>query len=182
MTINGKVEKYDHLKKAGRIYCQGCHARRYGGAGYRGAGAAWVEGGVQSPATPTRPALALLKPRGAGAGCGRCGGSVFEAEKVCVSADLVFHRSCLSCCSCGAGLELATAWVEDGAVYCRTCCRCVQYRCTVQVYCRTCCRSLATRETHNTNTATDSIKAEGDKAGCPACGGKVMEGSCMMAI
>ena len=132
-----------------------------------------MEGGVQSPATPTRPALALLKPRGAGAGCGRCGGSVFEAEKVSVSSDLVFHRSCLSCAGCGAALELASAWVEDGAVYCRGCCRCVQY-CTVQVYCRSFCRSLASRETHTTATATDSLKAEGDEAGCPACGGKVI--------
>ena len=82
---------------------------------------------------------------------------MFEAEKVSVSSDLVFHRSCLSCAGCGAGLELASAWVEDGAVYCRSC-----------------CRSLATRETHSTNTATDSIKAEGDEAGCPACGGKVI--------
>ena len=56
---------------------------------------------------------------------------MFEAEKVSVSSDLVFHRSCLSCAGCGAALELASAWVEDGAVYCRSCCRCVQvYRCT----------------------------------------------------
>ena len=85
---------------------------------------------------------------------------VYEAEKV-VTRTRVYHRSCLACSVCSRGLEAATATeAGDG-----------------RVYCRTCCRSLATRETHNTNTATDSIKAEGDMAGCPACGGKVMEGS-----
>ena len=49
----------------------------------------------------------------------RCGGSVFEAEKVTVKEDF-YHKKCLTCTKCSRTLDsLALTVAPDGNVYCK---------------------------------------------------------------
>ena len=145
--------------KDGTIFCQGCYCRKYGGASYRAVGtSAWVDGS-QHRAQLNNQDLSHLKPVIDGdEGCLRCGGAVFEAEKVIISNKLVFHKSCFSCKGCKGNLDVSKVCIGPEK----------------EVYCRNCYKSLLNLDHHNLYIATDSIKAD-DKTGCPECGGRVFE-------
>ena len=49
----------------------------------------------------------------------RCGGAVFEAEKVCVK-DVFYHKKCLTCAKCSRALDsLSVSVAPDGDIYCK---------------------------------------------------------------
>ena len=49
----------------------------------------------------------------------RCGGAVFEAEKLTVKDD-VYHKRCFSCHRCARALDsLIVATSPDGDIYCK---------------------------------------------------------------
>ena len=53
--------------------------------------------------------------------CPKCGGTVYEAEKV-VSRNSLYHRSCLACQQCAKKLSPSNFFdASDGHVYCRQC-------------------------------------------------------------
>ena len=148
--------------KAGLLYCPGCLARRTGGAGYRGGagGGAWADGRQPGPGTITRDSLALIRPGETGAGCLRCGGAVFEAEKVLISNKIVFHRNCFNCQGCGSSLDALKVMIAPDN----------------KAFCKNCYKMVLKMDSHNLNIATDSIMADSeDKSGCPVCGGRVYE-------
>ena len=85
----------------------------------------------------------------------RCGGAVYEAEKVTVKDD-VYHKKCLTCTKCSRALDtLGLSVAPDGNAYCKVCHK------TVTAY-----------DTPLTITDTSQIQAEDEKDGCPRCGGK----------
>ena len=84
----------------------------------------------------------------------RCGGAVYEAEKVTVKED-VYHKKCLTCTKCSRALDtLGLSVAPDGNAYCKVCHK------TVTAY-----------ERPQTSDQTQ-IQAEDEKEGCPRCGGK----------
>ena len=55
-------------------------------------------------------------------GCPRCGGKVFEAERVGVRGGRYFHKSCLTCSFCHTPLSLSSMFcTEKGEVACKGC-------------------------------------------------------------
>jgi len=89
-------------------------------------------------------------------GCPRCGGAVYEAEKVTVKDDF-YHKKCLTCTKCSRALDtLGLSVAPDGNAYCKVCHK------TVTAY-------------ERPQTDTSQIQAEDEKEGCPRCGGKVFE-------
>ena len=49
----------------------------------------------------------------------RCGGAVFEAEKLTVK-DAVYHKRCFTCHRCSRALDsLTVATSPDGEIYCK---------------------------------------------------------------
>ena len=53
--------------------------------------------------------------------CPRCGGTVFEAEKIGARAK-DYHKKCLSCFGCGHKLDASNfSDAPDGEVYCQGC-------------------------------------------------------------
>lgn len=108
----------------GRLYCNGCHARRFGGASYRGSGTSnWVDGGVGKTEW-SDPTLIKVGP-GDLSGCKRCQGRVYEMERV-TSRLGVWHKSCFSCSGCKTSLNstLVMAFESpDEEIYCKPCYR-----------------------------------------------------------
>ena len=57
-----------------------------------------------------------------GQGCPRCGGIVYEAEKVIANENSVYHKKCSSCISCQQRLESSTLCNgPDKEIYCQNC-------------------------------------------------------------
>ncbi|CAB1346234.1 unnamed protein product [Coregonus sp. 'balchen'] len=52
--------------------------------------------------------------------CGRCGESVYAAEKI-VGAGKPWHKNCFRCAKCGKSLESTTQTEKDGEIYCKAC-------------------------------------------------------------
>ena len=172
---HGKVEKYDHTKRPGvstaRVATPGGTAgRATGGRGRPG----WRAGSSPPPRPPAPPSR-CSSPGGRGRGAGGAGAPCSRRRRSPSPASWCSTARASAAAAAGRGWSWPPPGWRTG--------RCTAgpaagvYSTGVQLYCRTCCRSLVTSQTHNTNTAKDSIKAEGDMAGCPACGGKVMEGS-----
>jgi len=91
-------------------------------------------------------------------GCPRCGGAVFEAEKLTVK-DAVYHKRCFTCHRCSRALDsLTVATSPDGEIYCKVC-----YK-IVHAY-----------ERPQFQQDMTVILAEEEKDGCPRCSGKVFE-------
>jgi len=91
-------------------------------------------------------------------GCPRCGGAVYEAEKVTIKDD-PYHKKCLSCNKCGRQLDsLSLSIAPDNNVYCKVCYKVVTAPERPQI-----CTDLG------------QIAAEDEKDGCPRCTGKVFE-------
>ena len=90
-------------------------------------------------------------------GCPRCGGKVFEAEKIPTKSSL-FHRSCFSCYLCNHKLEPST--YIDGP--------------NNEIFCKTCYNREYNSNVKNKFTEKKGVKAEqGDKEACLNCFNKV---------
>jgi len=95
-------------------------------------------------------------------GCPRCGGAVFEAEKVCVK-DVFYHKKCLTCAKCSRALDsLSVSVAPDGDIYCKV------------------CYKIVTAPERPQISDVAIIPAEDEKDGCPRCGGKVFEAEKMI--
>lgn len=108
------------------IYCQGCYARNFGCASYRGVQSnAWVDQNANSnmryTTLNTTNATNIIKSDTPADACIRCSGKVFQAEKMIVSHGL-FHKTCFSCADCHVSLDSTKA--NDGPnreIYCQHC-------------------------------------------------------------
>ncbi len=57
-------------------------------------------------------------------GCRKCGGKVFDLERVATSAGGVYHKQCLSCDGCKTRLDSTLVYpfeAPDGGVFCKRC-------------------------------------------------------------
>ena len=77
---------FHHLHLAGEIYCQTCYGKEFGPKGYgygAGAGTLSMDAGSRGYAKNTAPLdETVTKTKYIGGNeCGRCGGSVFDAEQ-----------------------------------------------------------------------------------------------------
>ena len=94
--------------------------------------------------------------------CPRCGGTVYEAEKVASKHNL-YHKSCLTCYDCNRGLDSSTFFdANDKQVYCKSC--------------------YTSRFGHRGRRAksvgpveTQKLPASKNDAACPTCFGIVFE-------
>ena len=146
--------------KDGSIFCGGCYSRKFGGSSYRGAQTQhWVEGQKGSgPHTYTE--VANIKQAEEGEGCAKCSGVVYEAEKISVSNDLFFHRSCFLCQICSGPLDVMKLNIGPGR----------------EIYCKSCYKDVMEATRSISLAPTDTIRAsEDDRTGCPRCGGVVYD-------
>ncbi|TRY73464.1 hypothetical protein TCAL_02229 [Tigriopus californicus] len=96
-------------------------------------------------------------------GCPRCGGAVYEAEKVSMK-EVFYHKKCFTCHRCTRHLDALGASVAPDN----------------EVYCKVCFKVVTAPERPQYNTDTTILMAEEEKDGCPRCGGKVFEAEKMI--
>ncbi|KAL0963132.1 hypothetical protein UPYG_G00350150 [Umbra pygmaea] len=115
------------------IYCKSCYGKKYGPKGYgygQGAGTLSMDRGerlgikpeetqIHRPTTNPNPSKFAQK-FGGSEKCGRCGESVYAAEKI-VGAGKPWHKNCFRCAKCGKSLESTTQTEKDGEIYCKAC-------------------------------------------------------------
>uniref|UniRef100_A0A8K9XLG0 Cysteine and glycine-rich protein 1 n=1 Tax=Oncorhynchus mykiss TaxID=8022 RepID=A0A8K9XLG0_ONCMY len=113
------------------IYCKSCYGKKYGPKGYgygQGAGTLSMDRGERlgikpeetqchRPTTNPNPSKFAQK-FGDSDKCGRCGESVYAAEKI-VGAGKPWHKNCFRCAKCGKSLESTTQTEKDGEIYCK---------------------------------------------------------------
>ncbi len=88
----------------------------------------------------------------------RCGGAVYEAEKVPIKND-VYHKRCFSCHRCSRALDALGAFVDPTGG---------------NVFCKVCFKVVTAPERPQYNSDTTVIPADEEKEGCPRCNGKVV--------
>lgn len=91
-------------------------------------------------------------------GCPKCGGAVYEAEKVTVKDD-VYHKRCFNCHRCSRALDSLAVMVGPDA----------------NIYCKVCHKVVTAPDRPQIITDMTGILADDEKEGCPRCGGKVFE-------
>jgi hypothetical protein len=71
---------------------------------------------------PSSPKSALMPiDKSDPSACPRCGGRVFEAEKMS-TRNRLFHKQCFSCCQCNHGLDYTNCMEgPNNEIYCKTC-------------------------------------------------------------
>lgn len=112
----------------GKIYCKGCHGKKFGPKGYgygAGAGALSMESGEQfgnaQGEMGNRPTASHIGgPVGGPNACGRCGRTVYEMEKANGMSD-PWHKSCCSCKLCNKKLDANSINRHDHEIYCKGC-------------------------------------------------------------
>jgi len=116
----------------GDVYCRGCYAKRYGPKGYGfavGHGFLWCDvvkdetiGGASAADRFLNPDTRAVMPKEGQQGCPRCGGMVFDAEKVMAAKGIMWHRKCYKCKDCKRPLDsIVGNDGPDGDVYCKGC-------------------------------------------------------------
>ena len=107
------------------FFFQGCYGRQHGGSGYRGIqGGQWIDEKSAQLYRPTQYINpALIKANRADESCKRCGGKVFELERL-TSKTGVFHKQCFACYGCNKKMDSTLVYhyeAPDGGVYCKRC-------------------------------------------------------------
>ncbi|KAK2716277.1 hypothetical protein QYM36_010756 [Artemia franciscana] len=110
------------------IYCKMCYGKNFGPKGYGfGGGAGALKSDTEFGRESYDGARAVLRPdtkcilAPEGQGCPRCGGVVYEAEKM-LAKDRVFHKGCFNCHDCHRPLDSVLACdAPDKDVYCKAC-------------------------------------------------------------
>ncbi|XP_021953785.1 muscle LIM protein Mlp84B isoform X1 [Folsomia candida] len=171
------------------IYCKTCYGKKYGPKGY---GFACGSGFLQTDVMPNeendtqRPSYAAsrdyskIKPTNPGDGCPRCGGAVYEAEKMLAKGS-VWHKTCFSCASCRRPLDsILSCDGPDREIYCKAC-----YGKNFGPKGYGYGYSPTLISVTGESTAPLSQNIEGEKApegeGCGRCGMKVFEAEKMLA-
>jgi len=125
------------------LYCKACHLKL---------------GPHESPKIHADPSI--IKPAD-GKGCPRCGGAVYEAEKLTVKEE-VYHKQCFTCKRCNRFVDSLLVSVAPDQ----------------DIYCGVCLKIVTAPERPSLITDTTIIMGSGDpdlKDSCPRCGGKVFE-------
>lgn len=108
----------------GEVYCDKCHKKLFGIAGYgfgQGAGALATDSAGKAGWTSSRSSSGSSAMKFGGTEkCPRCGKSVYAAEKV-VGAGSSWHKACFNCASCNKKLDSTTVSDKDGQIYCKGC-------------------------------------------------------------
>ncbi|KAI9552806.1 hypothetical protein GHT06_020686 [Daphnia sinensis] len=112
------------------LFCKVCHARKYGPKGYGfggGAGALSMDVGEHlgnTQSVSNRPVSNADKPvpqAPAGEGCPRCGGYVYEAERM-LAGGRSWHKKCYKCKDCRKHLDSTNCCeAPDKEIYCKLC-------------------------------------------------------------
>uniref|UniRef100_A0A0K2UFF9 LIM zinc-binding domain-containing protein n=1 Tax=Lepeophtheirus salmonis TaxID=72036 RepID=A0A0K2UFF9_LEPSM len=139
-TCDRKLDSTSVRCHEGFIYCRPCHLKV-----------------LPNESPKIYLDTSLIQPED-GKGCPRCGGIVYEAEKVTVKDD-VYHKHCFNCKRCTRAIDsLISCVAPDGDIYCKVCYKVVTRPDRPQII-----------------TDTGMIPADEDKVGCPRCNGKVFE-------
>ncbi|CAB4062558.1 unnamed protein product [Lepeophtheirus salmonis] len=145
-TCDRKLDSTSVRCHEGFIYCRPCHLKV-----------------LPNESPKIYLDTSLIQPED-GKGCPRCGGIVYEAEKVTVKDD-VYHKHCFNCKRCTRAIDsLISCVAPDGDIYCKVCYKVVTRPDRPQII-----------------TDTGMIPADEDKVGCPRCNGKVFEAEKMNA-
>lgn len=140
-----KLDSFTVRTHDGSLYCKACHLKL---------------GPHESPKIYAD--TTVIKPgEGEGKGCPRCGGAVYEAEKLTVKEE-VYHKRCFSCKRCSRPMDsLMVAVAPDQDIYCTVCLKIV---------------TAPDRPQNITDTTVIMGDPDSDsKDACPRCGGKVFE-------
>lgn len=120
---NKMLESTTVADHEGTIFCKACHKKKFGLKGYgygQGAGTLAMDGSIESRPPNMPPARDPTPSSGPGDKCGRCGKTVYHAEKA-VGAGKVWHKLCFKCANCGKGLDSSTVRDSEGMIYCSAC-------------------------------------------------------------
>lgn len=113
---------------------------------------------------PDTTAIKAGQGYGRGNCCPRCGGAVYEAEKVTEKGH-TYHKQCFTCISCHRPCDKLQ----------------VQIGFDNQLYCHSCYPSIQHKPLPPDPEATARIQAQpGDGSGCLRCGGRVYEAEKVM--
>ena len=85
-----QLNYFDATNRDGHIYCQNCYEAKFG-----------VKGHATSQSDLKKPIQGDLAQTER---CLRCGGNVFEAEKIVTTVGL-FHMNCFKCLQCSRALD-----------------------------------------------------------------------------
>lgn len=194
---NKKLDSLTHNDGPdGEIYCKLCYSKQFGPKGYgygQGAGALQmsslsldptVDGVLPNKPTTMSEALIQAPP---GQGCPRCGGAVFEAEKM-QSRFRNYHRKCFNCKECNSTLDSTKACDgPDKDVYCKLCYskkygpKGYGFGCGAAFLQSDAIRDEAVDGKCSWSpSSTTSIKAAPGE-GCPRCGGAVFAAELMLS-
>ena len=114
-------------KQTKEIYCKSCYAKTFGPKGHGYGTGAWalsMDTGSMEGATNTVPSNEVQSTCTyiGGSKCGRCGGSVYQAEKR-IGAGLLWHNTCFTCKACNKRLDSVTAHenINEKDIFCHMC-------------------------------------------------------------
>ncbi|XP_052064946.1 muscle LIM protein 1-like isoform X9 [Mytilus californianus] len=126
---NKLLESTTVAEHEGRVYCKGCHGKKFGPKGYgfgQGAGALSMETGSQfgnkDSEMSNRPRDQHVGPTSSGPGphCPRCGKTVYEAERAIGLTD-AWHKGCSKCKMCNKPVDSTTLCRHEIEIYCKGC-------------------------------------------------------------
>ena len=147
------------------IYCQNCHARKFGGAGLRGS--TWVD---ESATSQLRYSQSIdpskLKITNDPDSCRKCQGKVYDLEKISMKSG-VWHRQCFTCSSCNYSMTntLDDVFDRQGSIYCRPCLK----------------KHFVEDSQLKPSAPKSMIQDANDPNACPRCQCKVYEAEKMMS-
>ena len=147
------------------IYCQNCHARKFGGAGLRGS--TWVD---ESATSQLRYSQSIdpskLKITNDPDSCRKCQGKVYDLEKIAMKSG-VWHRQCFNCSSCNYSMTntLDDVFDRQGSIYCRPCLK----------------KHFVEESQLKASAPKSMIQDANDPNACPRCQCKVFEAEKMMS-
>ena len=132
------------------LYCKTCFTKRFG------------EGTKPLTYSDTKAIRASTGEHG----CPRCGGAVFEAEKVVAGENVWFHRACFDCQKCHTKLDSMRAVIGvNGDAFCESC-----YKAAAETE-----RSRHNVAAAHSRSRPASMVMNVDAGSCPRCGDRVYE-------
>ena len=135
----------------GEVYCKACFGKTFGDATAAKPMTHWDTKSIRASSGER--------------GCPRCGGAVFEAEKVVAGESVWFHKACFDCRNCHTKLDIMRAAIgSDGDAFCESC-----HRAAADAE-RARARSMP-RSRHASASGVVNV----DAGSCPRCGDKVFE-------
>lgn len=127
-----------------QIYCNSCYFQAFG------------EGTIPESYTDN----SKIKQSCDGDSCTRCMETVYEAERIRISENVIFHKYCFTCAGCRTNLDTLKVFLGQND----------------DAYCKSCYTMMLATCKPNIDKSTDILKADpNEQNGCPRCEGKVFE-------